>query len=304
MTTLSDLVSEGILSEGVSLAPLTTYRVGGPCRFFGLIENSSDLVSVARALREDPVPVLVLGRGSNVVVSDRGWNGLVIRLSGDYNEAHFEDDGRLKVGGAMPLPAVARLAARLGRGGLEFLVGIPGSMGGAVHQNAGCHGSEIIDVLVTAEILDLRSGATDSRSARELDLAYRHSNLTPSEVVTEATLRTVPSSRKDAEAIMRDISRWRRENQPGGTHNAGSVFKNPEEDAAGRIIDQLGLKGFRVGGVAVSERHANFFVADEGASAQEIHDLVMAVQEKVLAATGIRLTPEIRFVGEFEETGA
>ena len=301
--TLSDLVAEGVLSEQVSLAPLTTYRVGGPCRFYGEIENASDLVSVARALREDPVPVLVLGRGSNVVVSDRGWDGLVIRLGGDYNQAQLTDSN-LRVGGAMPLPAVARFAARRARGGLEFLVGIPGSMGGAVHQNAGCHGSEIIDVLLSAEVLDLRSGAIDRRSASQLDLAYRHSNLTPNEVVTEATLQTVSSSREQAESIMRSISRWRRENQPGGTHNAGSVFKNPKDDVAGRIIDQLGLKGFRVGGVAVSDRHANFFVADEGASAQEIHDLVMAVREKVLAATGIRLTPEIRFVGEFEVAAA
>ena len=199
----------------------------------------------------------------------------------------------------MSLPTLARYSVKQDRAGLEFLVGIPGSVGGAVRMNAGCHGSEIADVIDSAEVVDLRSGSTARRTAPALELAYRSSNLHDHEAVASAVFLSTPGSRLEGEERMREVTRWRREHQPGGTRNAGSVFKNPPGDAAGRIIDELGLKGLRVGRVAVSRRHANFFEADRGASAQEVYELVHSVQEKVLAATGILLEQEIRFVGSF-----
>ncbi len=152
-----------------------------------------------------------------------------------------------------------------------------------------------------ARVIDLVTGEVRDRSVGELGLAYRHSDLADTDMVVAATLRTVARPRREAEAIMREITRWRREHQPGGTLNAGSVFKNPPGDAAGRLIDSLGLKGLRVGGVAVSERHANFFVAEAGASAQDLYDLVAEVRRRVWEGAGVALEPEVRFVGRFRE---
>ncbi|MFQ5948108.1 MAG: UDP-N-acetylmuramate dehydrogenase, partial [Acidimicrobiia bacterium] len=178
-----------------------------------------------------------------------------------------------------------------------------GSVGGGVRMNAGCHGSEMVDWLVEATVVDMTRAAVSVRSPRDLEMGYRYTNLQPTEVVAEATFSSKPRRREEAEQEIREITRWRRRHQPGGTLNAGSVFKNPPGDAAGRIIDELGLKGFRVGGAAVSEKHANFFVADPGASSQEVYDLVWAVRRKVGEATGIWLEPEVRFVGEFRPSG-
>jgi UDP-N-acetylmuramate dehydrogenase len=299
VTALVELIAKGLVREQVPLSPLTTYKVGGPARYYADVGSSQDLDAVATALRGTEIPILVLGRGSNVVVSDTGFPGLVIRLYGEFNESRIDPSGVVDAGAAVSLPALARFAVRHDRGGLEFFVGVPGSVGGAVRMNAGCHGSEVVDWLVTADVIDLSTGQRSERTPVDLGLEYRASNLADWELTIRARFRTVPRPRADGEAVMREITRWRKEHQPGGTHNAGSVFKNPSGDAAGRIIDQIGLKGFRVGRVAVSERHANFFVAEEGATAQEIYELVHAVRARVGEATGVWLTSEIRFVGEF-----
>jgi len=293
-----DLADRGRLHTHVPLGPLTTYKLGGPARLVVEAEDQIDLESVAAGLEETPLPVLVLGRGSNVLISDRGFDGVVVRLGSGFSWVHWRA-GAVSAGGATPLPQVARSAARAGQGGLEFYVGIPGSIGGAIRMNAGCHGSETGEVLTKSEVFDLRNGTTTARSPGELDLSYRHSNLDDLEIVVAATFRTRPVERDVAEATMRSVSKWRKDNQPGGTLNAGSVFKNPPGDAAGRIIDALGLKGFAIGRVAISARHANFIVADQGATADEVHDLVLAVRDIVAERAGIRLVPEIRFVGEF-----
>ncbi|MFQ5522508.1 MAG: UDP-N-acetylmuramate dehydrogenase, partial [Acidimicrobiia bacterium] len=203
-------------------------------------------------------------------------------------------------GGAAPLPRVARTAVEEGILGLEFFVGIPGSVGGAVRQNAGCFGMETKDVLVIAELLDLRSGTSRRAGPKDLEMAYRHSNVGSSEVVVKATFRGSGGDPEAGREEMRRITRWRREHQPGGTLNAGSVFKNPPGVAAGEIIDRLGLKGLRVGDVRVSEKHANFFVAGPEATSADIYRLAQEVKDRVFEATGTMLEPEIQFVG-FEE---
>ena len=196
-------------------------------------------------------------------------------------------------------PQLARAAADAGRCGLEFLAGIPGTVGGGVTMNAGGHGSEIADRLVTAAVVDRRTGTTVERTPGDLDLSYRHSNLRPDEIVVAARFSTDACDRGDADGRIREITRWRKEHQPGGTFNAGSVFKNPPGDAAGRLIDEAGLKGLRVGGVAVSAMHANFFTADQDATAQDVWDLIREVRRRVGEQTGIWLTPEIRTAGPF-----
>jgi UDP-N-acetylmuramate dehydrogenase len=230
-----------------------------------------------------------------MVVADGGFDGVVVRLAGAFNEIDHRPDA-IGAGGAVSLPLLARSAVAGGRLGLEFYVGIPGSVGGAVRQNAGCHGSDTRDVLVVAEVVTA-GGDTTLRSPDELQLSYRHSNLGDHDIVVSATFRFRAGDPGEGEEIMREVIRWRKEHQPGGTLNAGSVFKNPEGEAAGAIIDRVGLKGFAVGGASVSTRHANFFVAEPGTSAADVYELVRRVRRRVFDATGIELDPEIRFVG-------
>lgn len=170
-------------------------------------------------------------------------------------------------------------------------------------MNAGGHGSDTATWLIEASILDRATLSATTRSPHELDLSYRHSNLGDGDVVVSGRFRTVDQPKDAGEEILREITRWRRQHQPGGTLNAGSVFKNPHDDAAGRVIDSLGLKGYRRGGVGVSEVHANFFVSDHDATAQDVWDLVWAVRRKVGEETGTWLEPELRFLGEFDSSG-
>ena len=286
------------MRRSVDLAPLTTYKFGGPADFYADVDAEPALERLLDSMPAD-LPVLIVGRGSNLVISDEGFAGLVLHLSGDFLDISVTDEGDVHAGGGASLPRVARAAAKMGRGGLEFFVGIPGSIGGAVKMNGGCHGSETKDWLRSARVVNLDDGSVAERSTEELGLAYRHSRLTGRDLVIRARFRTVERSADVAEALIRDITRWRKEHQPGGTYNAGSVFKNPPGDAAGRIIDELGLKGYRRGGAAVSDVHANFFVATEEASAQDVYDLVWAVRRVVGEETGVWLEPEISFAGPF-----
>lgn len=293
---LDTLVADGVVETGVRLGALTTYKLGGPARWFAEVEDAGTLERVLAAA--EGVPLLVLGRGSNLVVADDGFDGLVVRLAGEYNRIeHLPEVTR--AGGAVPLPVLARSAVAEGRLGLEFYVGIPGSVGGAIRQNAGCHGSETKDVLVAAEVMGA-GGVQRRLDAAALELSYRHSNVVDTDVVVSADFAFRPGPPVVGEEEMRAVVRWRKDHQPGGTLNAGSVFKNPAGDAAGRIIDALGLKGLRVGGASVSQRHANFFVADPDATASDVYRLVRLVQARVLESTGVLLEPEIRFAGRFQ----
>ena len=292
--TLQDLAARGIVSKDHSLAGMTTYKFGGIADWYAEVETFDDLAEVTGT----GVPFVILGRGSNTVISDRGYRGVVVKLAGEFSEITFDGDA-VVAGGAVALPRLARACAGEGRGGLEWYVGIPGSVGGAVVMNAGGHGSDTAEWLIHAKVLDASTGKITDETPADLDLDYRHSRLRANHIVLSARFRTVPRPRDESEALMRQITAWRKEHQPGGTFNAGSVFKNPPGDAAGRVIDASGLKGFRVGGVSVSERHANFFVADTAACAQDVFDLVGAVQRAVSERTGIVLEPEIRFVGDF-----
>ena len=296
------MVSSGAVLRDHSFAGSTTYKLGGPAAWYANVATRAELEAVleARLGERDVPPVFILGRGSNIVVSDAGYRGLIIHLAGEFTSVALQDDV-VTAGAAVALPQLARFCAAEGRGGLEFYVGIPGSVGGAVVMNAGGHGSDTAEWLTDATILDSDTGATSIEDPAALDLSYRHSRIRSNEIVLSARYRTVERPREEGERLMREITAWRRSHQPGGTFNAGSVFKNPPGDAAGRIIDEAGLKGLRCGAVSVSKRHANFFVAEKGATAQDMHDLVGRVVGIVRDRTGIELRPEIRFVGEFGE---
>ncbi|MDH3259746.1 MAG: UDP-N-acetylmuramate dehydrogenase [Acidimicrobiia bacterium] len=297
MTTLDDLVASGGLRSSVSITGLTTYKLGGPARYYLEAEDEAQLVSIGEALEDEPV--LVLGRGSNLIVSDDGFPGLVVHLGAGFVRTDLDEHGTVTSGAATSLPALARTCARAGRGGLEFFIGIPGSVGGGVRMNAGCHGSETKDRLESARVIDLRRGEVGDRKPDDLQMTYRHTNLRADEIVISAVFSSELREPAEIEETMREITRWRREHQPGGTFNAGSVFKNPPGDSAGRIIDSLGLKGTRIGGAHVSSKHANFFIADDGVCAQDVYDLVWAVRRRVGIELDIWLQPEVQFAGSF-----
>ncbi len=297
MTSLAALAASGIVSESVSIGSLTTYRLGGPARYFIEITDRDTLDAVIDAV--DSEPILILGRGSNLVISDRGFEGLVVRLAGEFEQIDVVGQ-RVIAGAAVWLPALARETVSHGLRGLEFFVGIPGSVGGAVRQNAGGHGSETREWLIEAELMSLRSGETSTAAPDDLDMSYRHSSVGPDDLVVSATFRTIRGDVEEGRQLIASIIRWRKDHQPPAVYNAGSVFRNPPDDSAGRIIDSLGLKGFSIGGVRVSEKHANFFVAAPDATAADLYRLVSAVSSRVRAETGVALVPEIQFVGDFD----
>ncbi|MDQ4125175.1 MAG: UDP-N-acetylmuramate dehydrogenase, partial [Actinomycetota bacterium] len=296
----------GRVHRGSPLAPLTTYRLGGPAAVLVEPAAPDDLTVVAEALRDAPnVAVLVLGRGSNTVVSDEGWPGLVVHASSGL--AWIEEgagEGDVVAGAGTSMPQLANWAARRGLAGLEFLVSIPGSVGGGVRMNAGAHGTEIADHLVAATVLDLQARTVETLAVADLGMSYRRSSLGAEHFVIDARFSLEVAPRAAIRERMESFRRHRAATQPGAALNAGSVFKNPPGDYAGRLVEATGLKGFSVGGARVSEKHANFFVAGEGATAQDVFDLVHAVRARVAAATGIELEPEVRFAGSFRSPAA
>lgn len=297
MSCWDGLVKAGLVRREVTLSSHTTYKLGGPADLYAEVDEAETLSRLGECLAREPIPTLVLGRGSNLLVADNGFRGLVIRLGQSFSSFEVKSDGVVEAGGSVSLPRMARAAGAAGRGGLEWCVGVPGSVGGAVRQNAGCFGSDTAEVLIDATIVSLDTGLQSVRSADELEFSYRHSNVGPKDVVVAARFATTEVDPLLAGEEMRRITRWRKDHQPGGTLNAGSVFKNPEGGFAGEIIDRLGLKGFEINGVRVSPRHANFIEADAGSSASDVRALIEAVRAKVEAATGIGLETEIQFVG-------
>ncbi|MGH2820929.1 MAG: UDP-N-acetylmuramate dehydrogenase [Actinomycetota bacterium] len=296
----------GRIERDFPLARLTTYRVGGAAYVYVEPSSMDDVELLARALRDHHAPVLALGRGSNLVVSDRGFPGIVLRLGAGFSWIEPADvgdlgGGGLRAGAATTLPVLANFAARRSLAGLEFMVAVPGSVGGAVRMNAGAHGSEISDTLVSCTLFDLEELRVNERPVQKLGYSYRRSNLTARHVVLEARFALKRDEQDAIKARMESFRRHRAATQPGAVQNAGSVFKNPPGDSAGRLVEAAGLKGFRVGGAAVSELHANFFIAGEGSSAQDVFDLVQAVRARVVEVHGVHLEPEIRFVGRFED---
>lgn len=296
------MIAHTLVRRDIALAPMTTYKVGGEAAWYAEPTTLEELRSILE-LTPRAMPVAVLGRGSNVVISDEGFDGLVLRLVGGFTAIDVRSDGIVVAGGGASLPVLARTAGAEGRAGLEFYVGIPGSVGGAVKMNAGGHGSDTASVLESATILDVGSRAVDQRPAAAFELAYRHSNLRDDEIVVQARFRTEEGSPAEIETKLREITRWRKEHQPGGTLNAGSVFKNPEGVAAGALIEQAGLKGMRDGEVGVSDMHANFLVATKEATASDIFLLVHRIKATVEERMGVSLTPEVKFLGEFPDPG-
>ena len=297
---LADSPLEPSLRRDYGLAPHTTYRVGGPARLFVTVRDRSELDTLASIVADSATatgspPVLVVGRGSNLLVADRGFDGLALALGDGL--AGFEIDGTTVTasGGAL-LPLVARASAEAGLTGFEWAVGVPGTVGGAVRMNAGGHGSDISECLVEAVVVDLHRGRPAVRAAEELHLGYRSSILAGHQVVASIKLQLKFGDRQAARDELAEIVQWRRANQPGG-RNAGSVFTNSEDAAAGALIESAGAKGLRIGSAEVSYKHANFIQSDEGGSAADIVAVMREVRRRVKADHGAELAVETRLVG-------
>jgi UDP-N-acetylmuramate dehydrogenase len=283
------------------LARFTTMRVGGPADLFATVHNVHELRALIRFARSRELPHTLLGRGSNVVIADAGIRGLVIQ---DRAEGSKVDGDRYTAEAGVPMARAATETQKAGLTGLEYGLAIPGTVGGAVWANAGAHESEIASVLESADVLTAEG--TEARlTAAELGLAYRDSRLKhppeggTAEWVLGATFRLAAAPADTIKERLDDIRRWRQAHQPLGLPSAGSVFRNPEGDSAGRLIDAAGLKGTRIGGVVVSEKHANFIVNDQKGRATDVRRLGDRVRDEVERVHGIRLEYEIVFLGDW-----
>jgi len=281
------------------LAPFTTYKVGGSADIFVNILDPDDLNRVAAARRASGLPILIVGRGSNLLVADRGFGGIAVSLADMATEIDIDEANSIVcAGSAVLLPVLARRLSNAGLRGFEWAVGVPGSIGGAVRMNAGGHGSDMSESLIDIVAFDLATSTTHVLGVDRLGLRFRGSGLSGSTIVVSARLQLAPGDSEESQRELSDIVAWRRANQPGG-QNAGSVFVNPipYELSAGKLIDDLGLRGLRHGTASVSEKHANFIQADPGGSADDVHQLMLTVRERVAAATGHLLRSEIRLIG-------
>ena len=299
-------------SRDEPLARFTTMRVGGPADLFATVHNVHELRAILRFARSRELPHTLLGRGSNVVIADAGIRGLVIQ---NRAEGSRVDGDRYIAESGVPMARAATETQKAGLSGLEFGLAIPGTVGGAVWANAGAHDADVAAIIDSADVL-LADGTEARLPAAELELGYRESRFkrervapgdgkgeapaTLGDLVLGATFRLSPEPAEVIKGRLDDIRRWRQSHQPLGLPSAGSVFRNPAlGPSAGAIIDDLGLKGLRIGGAVVSEKHANFIVNDQKGTAADVRALAERLRADVLARTGTALTFEIVFLGEW-----
>lgn len=291
---ISELVS-GRIRHGVLGATLTTFAIGGPLAALVTVESAAELSILLRELAAEGQPVRVLGFGSNCLIDDRGLDQWVVRLGAGFKGLSIRHDGVVSVGAAASLMSVARKLSDEGFSGLEFAAGIPASLGGAVCMNAGAHGAELCNRVVSVQGV-LATGAPITWSRSDLPWRYRHSGLPAGAVVTGVTLQLEPGDRAKISQLCSENLAERRARQPLALASAGSVFKNPSPEApAGRLLESAGLKGKRVGGAMVSELHANWIVNPERrATAKDVLALMDLCQARVRECCGVELEPEVR----------
>lgn len=288
------------VTSDIPIARFTSFRLGGPAAIMVECSDEDDLAQVSRALAAYSLDALVLGKGTNVLISDRGFSGIVVRLSKGFDFIRDDEGGGVSAGGVTQLPRVVNRAAKLGLSGLEFAIAIPATVGGAVRMNAGAHGSSVSDVLLEAQVFNLTKGSLSASTPSDMHMSYRHTSLTFTDIVCSAKFQLAEAPRNEILGRMEQYRDHRAETQPVDAPNAGSMFKNPRGDSAGRLIEDAGLKGLRVGSAEVSTKHANFFLAHPGSTSQDVHDLMARVQRIVEDRSGVLLIPEVSTIGEFD----
>ena len=290
----------------------TSFKVGGPARYFAKAESTSDLKEAAAFAREKRLPYFILGNGTNLLVSDKGYNGVVVTLAGEFSTIENLGNGKFKVGAAVPLGRFARTALKQGYAGIHKLAGIPGTLGGAIYMNAGAYGQEIGSCCTQVTILDC-DGNIRTVSSTDCAFGYRQSIFQKDKATILSATFQLPTANAqgksvaDLETELAECMAKRKATQPLSMPNAGSTFKRldtgaadmPTQVAPGYYIEQAGLKGKRIGGAEVSTLHANFIVNAGGATAKDILELSAFVQERVAEKFGIQLKREIILLGEF-----
>lgn len=285
----------GRLIANAPLADITWFRVGGPAQVLFTPADEADLAYFLQRL-PDGVPINVIGLGSNLLVRDGGVPGVVIRLARGFSDIKVEPGHRLRVGTAVPDVKVARAAAEAGISGLAFYRGIPGSIGGALRMNAGAHGRETKDCLVSARAVDLDGGIHEF-SLADMNFTYRHCGVPDGWIFTEALFAGTPGDPADILKEMEAVADYREKNQPIKERTGGSTFKNPPGNSAWKLVDQAGCRGMRVGGAKVSEMHCNFLINDTQASGEDVEALGEKVRARVKKTSGVTLNWEIIRLG-------
>lgn len=317
---LINILGDENVFENEPMSMHTTFRIGGPARYFAIVNSEEDLIKTIKLVREENQEYFVLGNGSNILVSDKGFDGVVLQLSGEFDTIHLSGNNII-AGSGLLLSQVAKTALDNSLTGLEFASGIPGTIGGAIVMNAGAYGSEMKDVVKAARILWLEPDLSSKPSAAnegeiscdssgipyietlsldDLKLSYRHSILKERKgIVLDVKLALKPGSKEDIKAVMDDLASKRREKQPLEYPSAGSTFKRPEGYFAAKLIEDAGLKGYKVGTAMVSDKHAGFVVNTGGAKAAEVKQVMDHVVHTVNQSTGITLEPEVILLGDF-----
>ena len=280
----------------IKLSTVTTYKFGGYCNnFYKISNNDIDLFDEAFSNKE----YFILGKGSNVAFSDKDYEGNVINP--DFNEISFiKNLGEVKVGSSVFLPDIARFYKDKNLINAEFLIGIPGSVGGAVKMNAGAYGWEFSDILSSIEVYNLVTKKIETLDKDDINFSYRSSSNLENKVIISTTLIGTEGDPDLIKSRLKENIKYRKDTQPSAIYNAGSVFKNTDQYSAGELIDKAELKGFSIDGVKVSTKHANFFVASKGANSSSLYKLVNHVKEVVDSKFGVSLQKEILFVGKFD----
>lgn len=296
--TLRAVTSTAQVLEHEPMARHTTMRVGGPAEILFSPASEGELLFAVREAKRAGAPFRIIGNGSNLLVLDGGLPGLTIRLGEAFSKISV-DGNQIRAQAGVLLSRVAAAARDASLTGLEFASGIPGSAGGGMAMNAGAYGGQLSDVFEGCRALDPETGIISALGPAEMALGYRESAaLSRGLIVTEAAFRLTAGDRSAIQAKMDDLSARRRDKQPLNLPSAGSTFKRPEGYFAGALIEQAGLKGLRVGGACVSEKHAGFVVNDRNATARDVLDLIRLVQARVLEHSGVRLETEVRILGE------
>ena len=281
--------------NSVNLSEVTTYRFGGFCKNFINIESEDELSDLENIIKGKQN--VILGKGSNVAFSDKEFYGNV--LTPRFEELTLSDNFEIKVGSSVFLPKLSRFFKDNLLSNGEFLIGIPGPVGGAIKMNAGAYGWEFSELLKDLKCFDLETFEIEILKKEELEFSYRKSKNLDNKIILSATLKVEKGDKKIINKNLSDFNEKRKKSQPAAIYNAGSVFKNTSDYYAGELIDNAGLKGYEIDGVRVSEKHANFFVAEKGAKAISLFNLVQYVKDKVSNKFGITLEEEIIFIGDF-----
>ena len=300
MTIAQQLVAiiSGTVTENAPLAPFSTFRIGGAAKIFVEPRTINDVVNVRKIVKENKLPFFILGNGSNMLISDDGWDGVVMNVESGLNQLSYEN-GVISIGAGVKMAAFVDFAIRKSQKGVEMLAGIPATLGGAIWMNAGCYGGETSEFLLDVTII--REEETLTLTKEECGFSYRHSSFLLDDIIVEARFQL-----DDGDAVvMRDAKvkflKHRNEAQPVNLPNCGSVFKNPKPEFSAQLIEEAGLKGHIIGGAQISPLHANFIVNVDHAKAKDVIALMNLARRKVFEMKGIVLEPEVQLIGFKED---